>query len=289
MRQFTELQTRILEALGTYKLLTPSQLEKVGVSKSRQVIWRELRKISDHPVTSRSIVGTIRFSVRMRMEHVESFYFLTPKGARLLNELHDHAGSNVSIEHLRSPAIFHRDYWHRKHCIDFHIGLSQALEVSDLDLDIPTWDRYFDNANARGRFQAKTRVPTSSGVLIPDINFLIGDTSERQAIFCLEMTNGRDLKRVLNKIVTHADAIRDGALGNKYGLQQNHQTLFLFEHSSLFRSFCNRFPESCPAGLEDYFWCSTLANFADFPLSCWVRPADSYQQRNFITGVPHGS
>ncbi len=289
MIQITEGQTRILEALGRYKYLTASQLERIGVSSSRQVIWREIRRLSATPTKKAALVGVIRFPASMRMEHVESMYYLTKPGAVALADL-----LGVDLEELSfqdSSTVFHRDYWHRKYCIDFHILMDAALKADPLSLELTVWDRYFDKTGAnrtkagRGALRAKTRVDVGGEYLIPDVNFMLQSRkiSERQALFSLEMTNGRDTKRVLEKIDRHILVMKEGALGQKYGLEQNYQALFLFAERALLEAVHARFSEAA-SGFGDLFWFGLMDDIAGEALASWRRPSDLGVRRNFITG-----
>ena len=290
MIQITEGQTRILEALGQYKYLTASQLEQIGVSSSRQVIWREIRRLSETPTKKTALVGVIRFPASMRMEHVESMYYLTRPGAVALAELLCVDLGELSFQD--SSTVFHRDYWHRKYCVDFHILLNRALQSDPLGLEIAVWDRYFDKIGAnrakarRGALRAKTRVDLKRGYLIPDVNFVLQsrEDAERKALFSLEMTNGKDTKRALEKIARHIAVMRVGVLGEKYGLAQNYQALFLFAEQSLLEAVSTRFEEAGVEGFRRLFWFGWLGDVQHDVLASWHRPNELGTAQNFITG-----
>lgn len=282
----TELQTRILESLSIYRFLTASQFLRIGVSASLRVIWRSLRKLTQTPTEKRPLVGRIRFPVQARISGVESFHYLTPRGAGLLAEVSGVDSSNIDAVHR--PVLFTRDYIHRKACIDFHISLRQAIESSNLSLAL--FDRYFEPATAKartGRFAAKTRVEISPGrFIIPDINFILRSQKDpqRQALFSVEVQNGVDTKRALQKIRLHKKIIQCGALGKKHRLTLNNQALFLFDQRSLLQAVLTRLAEAEIDGFEHLFWLGLAEHIERDPLGLWLRASDTSNYRNFITG-----
>ena len=302
MLELKELHTRILEALHRYKYLTPSQLQQIGISSSLPVIWRELRKLQSLPGT-KPVIGTITFPPRMRIEHVERVHYLTPEGADVLADV---LGADVDeLDFRKVTSVYHRDYWHRKYCIDFHIWLAQALEATSWAVEIAVWDRYFDKTGAnrtkntsRGRLRAKTRLDLEADgfYIIPDINFTLRSESapERAALFSLEMCNGNNTKRVLRQIGKHAVAMREGAMAERYDVPQNYRALFLFSERGLMDAVIKRLGEIGISGIsgisgrrfEHLLYFGQLEDAADDPLGCWQQLATGAERYNFVTGRP---
>jgi len=295
MLRITELQTRLLEALCEYRYLTASQLERLGISTSRPVIWRELRKLRRMTLGRHALVDVISFPARMRLEGVERVAYLTTAGAEVLADLR---GIDVAaLGFLPVTSAYHRDYWHRKYCIDFQIWLHQALEASTWDLEIVRFDRYCDKIGAnrtkdagRPKLQARTRVDLSSGgCLIPDANFVLASAREpqRRALYSFEMTNGRDTKRVVQKLRDHALVMRDGVLSEQYGVEQSYQALLVFEERGLLEAVTARFAESGVEECGELFWFGLLKDADRDVLSCWRRPGGEKAVRyNLVTRRP---
>ena len=283
----TELQTRILEALERYRFLTASQFQELRVSHSLPVIWRALRELSSG---KRSPVGTVNFPARMRVEHVERVHFLTPYGAGVLADIL--GCESADLDFCQKPATYHRDYWHRKFCVDFHIWLIRALEAVSWDVEVVALARYFDRTGAnRSRNQrvyplrAKTRVELDTGrYLIPDVTFVLerGVTSER-VVYCMEMTNGRNTKRILTQMAKHAAAMRSGILSQKYGVRYPHRVLFLFSEEALLRAVERRVAEKVPADALPLVFLGHIDDAKREVLSCWHRPGD-HGEVDFVTG-----
>lgn len=294
MLKLTEMQTRVLEALARYTYLTASQLHQIGISKSLPVIWRLLRQLT---AGKRALVGVIDFPPQLRVEKVERVHFLSRRGATVLAEIH-----RVDAAEVRFPqaaSAYHRDYWHRRYCIDFHIWLTRALEANSWDIVIAAWDRYFDKVGAnrtkdssRGRLRAKTRLDlgTAGSVgsyIIPDVNFVLQSQREpsKQALFCLEMCNGKNTKRVLRQIEKHTVAMQEGAMADRYGVSQNYRALFLFAEWGLMDAVFSRLREIGKESFEHLLYFGHLEQAAEDPLGCWQQPAIA-GGCNFVTGKP---
>ena len=290
MITLTELETRILEALSRYRFLTPSQLISAGVSNSKQVIWRALAHLRQYPGKKKALVGAIRFSPRVRIEAVETVHYLTALGGGVLAEALRTEEEAFDFKPVTS--VYHRDYWHRLHTINFHIWLDQALRRTEFEIE--TWDRYFDKSGTnrtkdpnRPRLRSKTRLSLLGGRhLIPDVNFVVAsrkDTSKK-ALFCLEVANGRDTKKNLRQIEGHVRAMKEGAMAAKYGVEQNHSSLFLFSQRALAESVWERFPEAASGQFESFFFLATTEAAALNPVECWNHPRRP-ALHHFITGA----
>ena len=301
MLRVTELQTRILESLNRYKYLTPSQLQRIGISISLPVIWRELRKLRSLPSEKQSLIGMISFPASMRVEHVERVHYLTEKGAQVLADIHGVDPSELDFQKVTS--VYHRDYWHRKWCVDFHIWLTQALNAAPWDVEIAVWDRYFDKIGAnrtknqaRHRLRAKTRLDLGrddfqkNNYIIPDVNFVLRsvNTPEKTALFCLEMCNGKNAKRVLQQIAKHAVAMRHGAMAERYGIRQNYRALFLFAERGLMNAVIRRLGEIGKESFRHLIFFGLLEDAADDALGCWQQ-SEMAGQFNFMTGKANSS
>ena len=289
MIHITDLHRHILEALARYMYLTPKQLLQIGVSTSQRVVWRELRHLLHLPSTKRPYIRVIRPPVQHRINHAESVHYLTPRGATLLS---DHCGMDpTSIAYPRHTIFFTSDFFHRKTCIDFHIALTQALASSPFEL--ATCDQYFRFSGANrssssgNRLHAKTRITLANRrFIIPDLNLIIQSKADpnKRALFAVEVTNGRDTKRVLEKLRHHAALMQDGALSQHYGFKANYQALVLFTEPSLLKAAAHRLPEAGIDNFRPLFWFAFLNEVQQNVLTAWRRASDLRNCRNFITG-----
>jgi hypothetical protein len=247
----TEKEIKILNALAKYKFLTNSQLVTLKIGHIQRV-RQATKKLAEYPTKKNAFIGSLRFPVSNRFGRLENIHFLTLEGAKTLIEIDDRDLSELNF--VKIATVFYNDYWHRKFCIDFQISLTQEIEnnLSNV-LELPIFERYFDKTGANrtkndniGRLRAITRADfDGENYIIPDANFIIQkkDNPNVQALFCLEMTNGKDTKRVLRQLEKHKKAMQQGIIPEKYNLKVNHKTLFLFSEKSLMKAVMNRFFE----------------------------------------------
>lgn len=286
----TELQTRILEALERYRFLTASQFKQIGISPSLPVIWRSLRELS---LGKRSLVGTINFPAHMRVERVERVHYLTRYGAAVLADIL--GCERDELDFCGTPATYHRDYWHRRYCVDFHLWLTQALEAAPWEVEIAVFDRYFDKTGANrtenrqlGPLRAKTRVELDSGhYLIPDVTFVLesAGAAAQRVVYSLEMTNGRNTKRILTQLAKHGAAMRCGVVSRAYGVSYPHRALFLFSENGRLEAVEKRIAETVPSEVWPLIFLGHLDDAKRDVLSCWHQPGGQGEGRiDFVTG-----
>ena len=290
MLVLTEVQTRILESLSRYKYLTHSQMHRLRIAHE-QVIRKNTRKLLGFPNEKRPVIGVIKFPITARTGHIENVYYLSEEGADYLAEILNLDRGELDFQ--RTTSVFHRDYWHRKYTVDFHIWLTQALKGNE-HIEIGVFDRYFDKTGANrtknpnlARLRAKTRVDFGELYIIPDVNFILQGLQDpcKKALFCFEMTNGRNTKRILGQIHKHSLAMEAGAMARAYGIDRaDYRVLFLFSEQSLFDAVKNRFHTVRELrGFGDHFFFGTLEEAERDVLRCWHK-SGSEQRFNFITG-----
>lgn len=288
MLNITETHTQVLEALARYKYLTVSQLQRIGISRSKQVLWREVKKLANSPTP---LVGIINFPPNMRVEKVERVHYLTEDGAMVLADI---LGMDFEeLDFQRVTSVYHRDYWHRKYSIDFHIWLTQALASAPWDLEICLFDRYFDKIGANRtnnpkatRLRAKTRFDLSNDrYIIPDVNFVLQSASQpaRKAFYCMEMCNGKDTKRILTQLYKHTVAMQEGVIAQHYGLAQNYRVLLLFSKPGAMEAVLKRFSEIDRGGFQQLVFLGLVEHAERDVLRCWRQPHHEGLV-NFVTG-----
>lgn len=292
MITLTEIQTRILEALAHYRYLTHSQMLRleIGSASFLRHSTRRLREKGDQP-----LIGSIRYPFAPHEGRLEQVHHLTPAGAALLSEIkHD---DTIQKQFKPVTAVYHRDYWHRKHTIDFQIALTRTIQHSN-QLELTTFDRYFDKTGANRSNQSteplrsKTRIDLNTERhLIPDANIILTRPTdpEHPLLYTLEVAHGQDTKRILRQIQRHAEVLEKRLLSTTYQLPQAaHHVLFIFSDYQLLRAVRTRFVDVTAA--LPFSICYRFGYFqylVQDPLRCWKLPTHvSDDWYHLITGKP---
>ena len=217
-------QTKILLSLARYKFLTTSQMLRLGISSRKSNLSVMLKPLKE---SKRPFIGVMEFAFVPSKGRLQNFYYLKPKGKKLL------MGSGMLTEaDIRMPkgrtVMFTQDYFHRKYTIDCHISCDIAAR--ERNIDIIHFDRYFDKTgnNRTGRnLQAKTKLEIGNDYLIADGAILMekGDVSR---LFAFELYNDNNTKRICAQITKHLDGIRESSLCRNYGLEKGHRLLAVF-------------------------------------------------------------
>jgi hypothetical protein len=299
MISITEQQEKILEALEVYRCLTNSQLVTLGVGHIQRV-RQATGKLSSYPSEKKPFIYRERHGVSARLGRLEDVFYLSEYGAGILAEIQNRDSEEISF--IKNVKDVHSDYWHRKYCVDFHMLLNRAIAKEYADkLEVVTFDHYFDKSGANhtsdpttGRLRSRTRAdfslkdPSSKKYIIPDVNFILQriGSPEKKALFCLEMTNGRDTKRILKQITQHKEALSQGVLAEKYGLNTNHKALFLFSETGLLNAVLKRIFEV--EGIKSFQKCFYFAFFEDTKkdlFNNWQRAEQPGINYNFVNGT----
>lgn len=240
-KTITNVAEQILISLGRYKFLTVSQMLKAGVGT---VSTRYLRSQLKVLLTGRRrpLIGVIEYapSGPMRGGRYEYMYFLKPYGKKLLVEQ-----LGLSLKETRMPIghpQFHRLYHHRRMQIDFHIMLYQWSQ--NLDLEISLYECDFDtiggNRSTKAKLEARTKIyfpPHYQMVdfIIPDGAFIL-ETSDGQKFYLSEFHRGSDVKRAIQQLYHHAQAIGLGLPSTKYNIEKSNRVLMIFEKEGVMHS-----------------------------------------------------
>ena len=297
MTSITEQQEKILTALEEYRFLTNSQLVTLGAGHIQRV-RQTTSKLSSYPSENKPLVYRYKPGVSATLGRLENVFWLSQYGAEILADIQNRDFEEVGflLKVRNSPA----QYWHRKYCVDFHIALNQALKKEYPDkIALTLLNNYFDKTGANhtkqtkaGRLRSATRadyslkIPDSKNYIIPDINFIfqVIGSPDKKALFCVEMSNGRDTKRILNQIREHKEALKQGVLTEKYGLNTFYKALFIFSEEGLLNAVLKRFFEI--EGVEAFqsnFYFAHLADLHRDFFKCWQRPGET-GAFNFLSG-----
>ena len=225
----------ILKALSEYRYLTTTQMLALGLARDRGYLGQvlaSLLSVSRRDMTGErkpKEIGELDFGVKVGKGRLARMYFLTKRGAQLL-ELMD-----PELSLVRFPARvvrFAPDYEHRVSCVDFHIVLTAWAQLADQA--VINYRHYFDwsKATAKGQPQPATRLQLSHKRVDADALFLLRDSNDIDRSFVFEMANGVDTGRVLEKMQHLARAIHDGSLNRALSFPADEavRILFVFQH-----------------------------------------------------------
>ncbi len=226
-----------LECLHTYKFLTVKQLQRLGVNGHEKSVSRTMKRFFDKRRFRREYVGQKNFPVvRGADTNLPSVYYLKYQGAKLLAEYYRIPVSEINYP-LSEPA-YRQDYYHRIHTVDVHIALRQWAERVGADVGVV--DVYFDhvgNTRTGGKknpLRKQTRIPLGKDedgrFFEPDLIYLVTMPDGRRQFATVEIHNTRDVKRFLEQMETHAEAITTGAVGIHYEIEIDNRVRWVFWH-----------------------------------------------------------
>jgi len=265
----TNIQGNILCQLARYKFLTLSQLLQLNVGTTQyKYLWKQMASLRDRKTP---LVSQQRFSMVKRInnappQRIEDWYFLNTAGKRALEEELFFEGE-INIPSRKSN-IANKDYFHRRHTIDFRIALD--LWAIEKQVSVPFFDCYYDRALNRQqdkKIRAKTRIDFSDNdYFIPDGAFKIIHSQDER--FCLmEMYQGNDLKRTITQLHKHGLAMTQRYTHKAYKLpsDKSYLVILIFEHQSLMNAVINRIKEEKEifGGIAKYFRCKTLNSLSN--------------------------
>lgn len=218
---------KVLEAVADYRYLTPAQLQRLGVSRSRAWLWRVLRELE---AGERPLLKKLEYGVHPVAGKLPKINCLSAAGATTVA-----AARGCPPEAIYYPrqltSRFRSDYFHRTATIDVQIELTRyAEEIGRL-----AWfAAYFHKRGANrgtapgGRLQALTRVELPTGAIIPDGLFRLETATGQDWLFALEVKNGYDTAAVLTQLEGHITALESGALSAQFGFPAAHRVLVVF-------------------------------------------------------------
>lgn len=161
-------------------------------------------------------------------------HYLTNKGKEVLMELYcELEADDIHVV----PNIIYTDTQDQKHrctTIDIQIELDFACEKYEVDLLF--CDRYFDtvgNNRVEKNLRSKTAfVYEGKKSVKPDIVFML-QTSKQKELYVVELENGKDTKKAIEKCIRHGKAILNKSANQKYDFEFGYRTLWIFEYSSI--------------------------------------------------------
>lgn len=262
INRFTEKQIMVLKSLARYKFLTYSQMVRLGIDNHRSNLSNVLSNLRERKLP---FVRKIphRFGI-------EAKHYLTPKGRDLLMDLYD-----MEEEEIHCPKSVittdTQDQKHRTSIIDIQIEMDLAAQAKGLRTLLV--ERYFDttgNNRLARNLKSKTAIIYEGRKTIKaDLNFIL-QTPTQKELYLLELENGKDTKKAVQKCFNHAKAILLGSANKKYHLQQGYRTLWVFEHASILEATLRNLSDSAFfKNLTEYFLFKPLEEIGDSFFEGW--------------------
>lgn len=222
---FTPQQTAILSSIAKYKYLTVNHFKALKIGSSDRLIRDNLKILRDRKLTEKMSFGTIPIKGRF-----QDLHFLTERGAKMLIESLELEPEEVKHP-SRASTFFKNDYLHRVSTIDLMISFNQWTEKNGYIIDL--FDTYFDKVGSQRAtetgVQSKTRFDLPNGKNISPDAVIKYEANGKKYLFCVEVYNGKDTKRVIEQIRKLTYATFEGIPSKKYNHNKTNRNLILFE------------------------------------------------------------
>jgi len=273
--KITFIQSNVMEHLARYKFLTLSQMLALDIGTTQyQYLWKQVMSIRDR---KNPLVGCHSFGIPQPQKgKVESMYYLTPLGKRILIEDFEF------IDRIKMPigkTAAYRDYFHRKYTIDFQIALDKW--ANENGVIIPYFDTYFDKVGNNRKdksLRAKTKIGEGDNdYFIPDGVFDV-TIEDVKRFYLFEMYNGVDTGRTIKQLTKHAHALVERKTHTKYKLdrKKSYNIVLVFEFDSMMKAVIKRISsDERFKFIEKYFLCKSLDQ---------VRAGDFYNNWTTLSG-----
>lgn len=263
IQRINDKQKAILEYLAKYKFLTYDQMILLGIDKHKSTLSDLVSRMKSR---KRALVKKIPHRVG-----VAAKFFLTKKGKDLLVEEYDMKEENI----LYPKGVIKtdtQDQKHRTQTISFQISLDKSCKKNNIS--VLFCDRYFDtvgNNRMNKDLKSKTAVlysPTKS--VKADIIFML-ETHKQKELYLLELENGKDTKKAVEKCERHGQAIVLGSANEKYNHLRGYRSLWIFEHESIMNTTIKRLQtDDFFTPLTEYFLFNTTTQVEKSFFENWV-------------------
>jgi hypothetical protein len=250
---FSPQQTKILLSLAKYKYLTISQFLSLEVGKDKEFIRKNLSLLREKRFTDRMTFGLIPAKGKF-----EDIHFLTERGAKEIL-----TNTDLQPDQVRHPSrastFFKNDYLHRVSTVDIMIAFNVWADGQGYQVDF--FDTYFDKVGSQKAskqgIQSKTRFDLPNGQNISPDGIIKYSTANNSFLYCLEVYNGKDTKRVTEQIRKLAYATFEGTPSEKYGHNKANRNLIVFQYDTYKQTAIERIKQdpylSQFDGLERFF------------------------------------
>jgi len=175
--EVSPLQTRMLQALHTYRLLTYDMMRRVGVGRDPAGLSAAARYLH-----ARGLIGRHQGVLVSRVTALPLIYWLTPKGAKAL---HDFDGTDA-VGSERTFGDMH-EVLHRLGIVDLHIALRSW--ASRVGVEVVRYTTDFE-PGAAGRHKA-TKIDVPGFTFVPDALAWLRLPGEHEArLLVIELERG---------------------------------------------------------------------------------------------------
>ncbi len=246
----TASQVEIIKALGKFKYLTISQIDKLKIFQNKVSIYRALAplKAGKYPLVLAQGFGLIPGYGRL-----EQILFLSKYAKELL--IDELQMNEKYLKIATSKTLVSTDYFHRIWTIEFNLQLNiYALENNGY---VKFFDYYFDKAQKRPKAKfarTKNRIDLNENekFIIPD-GVTKFHLNGRNYLYLFEQHNGLSITKIITQIYSHCIVIKEAAAKNKYNFDRNNRVIIIFEHDKVMNSVIKK----CQAD-------ESLKRFSDF-------------------------
>jgi hypothetical protein len=273
IQRINEKQAKILKALGRYKFLTYTQMKRLGIDKHTPNLSNLVKELRER---SSPFVATMPHRIGSEVKH-----YLTPKGKNLLMDFYGLEDEKVHcpIGKITSDT---QDEKHRTTIISIQIEIDLQLENQDTALLF--CDRYFDTV---GNNKVDRNLKSKTAILFEESKSLKADmvfalqTPKQKELYLLELENGKDTQKAVNKCIQHGKAVLLGNANAKYQFQRGYRTLWIFEHEGTMLALVKELSGN-PffTHLKEYFLFKSLDSLDGNFLGGWLN-ADGLERQIF--------
>lgn len=229
MERYSEIDFKILVALGRFEYLTVPQLVRLGISPSPTYLQKRIKRLVE---TRKPFIGALDFGAVPSKGRLPRMLHLTPLGAEVLQ---DYKTPENNLRYPVKARLFSHDFFHRIHTIDVLIGAELWCEKNGHSL---TEHHYYfgrGRIGKHGRPLAATHVswvnPDSRKLenLVPDAVFKVQGNDGKERLFVLELTNGSKWQKDKGKLTAYAAASKELAIEDAFSYPNLARVLFVYE------------------------------------------------------------
>lgn len=233
----TPQQANILIALSKFKYMTKSHFVSYQVGKDKNPsLYNNLALLRDKKLVNRYSFGTIPSKGRL-----EDIYFLTEKGAKIVAENLGILLDSVKYPN-RSTTEFKNDYYHRIATVSVMISFVMWCESKGYEIDF--FDTYYDKVGSQRKaetgVQSKTRLDLPNDTSISPDACIRYTANGQRFLFCIEVYNGKDTKRINEQLRKLTYATFEGIPSKKYDHEKANRNLIIMEHESYIKPTIER-------------------------------------------------
>lgn len=258
----------ILNALGTFRFLTPQQMVTAGAANTASALYPLLKELVTKP---RPLAGKIDFGSLPGQGRLSTVYHLTARGAEVLA---DSGRPSRTIAVPKRVRFFAKDYFHRVQCVDMHIAVTQMAER--LGARLPLYATYYAQGTKTSEddFAPKTTVKWPKGQLTADAVFELAGPDAHSRLCFLELHRGDDARRIKGQINAYMAAVAWEALETAFDYDHAARILIVFEDPGTLARTLKWFGTnlSDPEAAERFYF-NDLASFCDNPMHGWWKLA----------------